>query len=312
MQPPLLVILGPTASGKSSLALDIASRLGGEIVNCDSMQMVRHLDIATAKPTRAERARVPHHLFDIIEPDGYFSAGLYMQTARAVCLEITARGHLPIVVGGTGLYIRALLQGLFEGPGARPRLRRRLEGLADRVGNDRLHALLSKRDPAAAARIEVGDRRRIVRALEVQMSSGRRISDLQKRTQEFDKYRVIKVGLRMEREVLYDRINCRVEQMFEAGLIAEVDRLLKRGFSPAAKGFEALGYREAIAVLQEGQSLDDAIGLTQRDTRRYAKRQLTWFRKEPDVHWLEGPGGDPGLVDAVSALIDGALADGTE
>ena len=144
------------------------------------------------------------------------------------------------------------------------------------------------------------------------MSSGRPISDLQKRTQRFDTYRVIKVGLRMEREILYDRINRRVEQMFEAGLIAEVDGLLKRGISPDAKGFEALGYREAIAVLERRLSLNDAVERTQRDSRRYAKRQLTWFRKEPDVHWLEGPGGDPELIDAVSMLLDGVAADGTE
>ena len=294
---PLLVIAGPTASGKSALAVSAARRLGGEIVNCDSMQLIRGMDVGTAKPTPAERAAAPHHLYDLIDPDQRYSAGRYMHEARAVCREIASRGKVPIVVGGTGLYLRALLEGLFEGPGRDPELRRRLRRIAQRRGDPALHRMLARHDPKAASRIAAGDRIRVIRALEVHFASGTTITSLQPRRVALEGFRVFKAALELPRPLLYERINRRVRAMFAHGLPEEVLSLLERGFAPDCKGFEALGYRHALALVQGLIGLEEAIELTARDTRRYAKRQMTWFRKERDVHWIAGPGERPEALD---------------
>ncbi len=290
---PLLAIVGPTASGKSQLALQAAQRWSGEIVNCDSMQLIREMEIGTAKPGPAERSLVPHHLYDRIGPDEFFSAGAYMEEARAACRQIAARARLPIVVGGTGLYLRALLEGVFQGPGKSPRLRRRLQRIAGRKGAAFLHRWLGRRDPASARRIQPSDSVRLVRALEVLLMTGRPISELQPRRRPLEGFAVRKVALNPERRLLYGRIDARVEGMFSGGLLEEVQRLLEQGYSPRCKGFEAIGYRQAVAVLNGRMSLAEAISETAQQTRRYAKRQLTWFRREPDLCWIPVPGESP-------------------
>ncbi len=302
--PLLIVILGPTASGKSTLALRVAPELGGEIVNCDSMQMVRHLEIGTAKPSLEERHRVPHHLFDLVGPDEYFSAGTYMQEARRLCREIAARGRTPLVVGGTGLYLRVLLEGIFSGPGRSEDVRRRLDRIVLRRGSPVLHRILARRDPLAAAAIEPGDRVRVVRALEVLLLTGRQMSRLQPEVRPLEGFRIVKVGLEVPRPELYGRINLRVNRMFAGGLLEEVAHLLDLGYAPSAKAFEALGYRHAVAVVRGEMSLERAIELTQRDTRRYAKRQLTWFRREKNVRWLHVAGDDPSAREQFLSLLD--------
>ena len=299
----LIALAGPTASGKTALALGAARVLQGEIVNCDSMQLYKHLDIGTAKPSPEERALVSHHLYDMLEPDEVYSAGRYMVEARRVCSEIAARGRVPVVAGGTGLYLRALLEGVFEGPGRSEDLRARLHRIADRKGSAWLHGLLRRRDPIAAARIQPGDRVRIVRALEVYFATGQSITSLQPARAPLRGFRVIKLGLNLPRSELYARINRRVDRMFQTGLVEEVERLLHQGFQPDNKAFEALGYRHVVAFLAGTVSLEEARELTARDTRRYAKRQLTWFRRDQEMNWIEFPGEDPRALDALMRLL---------
>ena len=302
-QKPLLAILGPTASGKSALALQTSQILGGEIVNCDSMQVHRLLSVGTAKPTRQQQSQVPHHLYDIIDPAEFFSAGQYMVRARGVCQEIAGRGRVPVVVGGTGLYLRGLLEGIFPGPGRSANVRDRLREIARCRGANYLHQLLRKRDPEAFCRIQPGDEKRIVRALEVYWATGKPITDLQARKEPLRGFAILKIGLNLPRSTLCDRINGRILEMFSSGLIEETKELLARGYRPHSKGFEALGYRHAIAFLEGDLSREMAIGLTQRDTRRYAKRQMTWFRKEAEVHWIPGPGEDDAALEDVLRLV---------
>jgi len=307
---PLIAILGPTASGKSSLALKLAQRVGGEIVNCDSMQMIRHLDIGTAKPSEAEMALVPHHLYNVIDLDEFYSAGVYMEDARRVCSEVMARNKIPFVVGGTGLYLRALVKGIFPGPGKEPGLRERLNKISNRRGTEFLHRMLARKDPDSAAKIQANDQVRIVRALEVNLVTGGSISELQKGHVPLAGFSVVKIGLNPLREELYDRINRRVESMFDAGFVKETERLLLAGFSPESKGFEALGYRHAVAVIQGDLSLEESIELTQRETRRYSKRQMTWFRKEEDVHWISLPGEAPAAESEALRILAREFRDG--
>jgi tRNA dimethylallyltransferase len=290
---PMITILGPTASGKSTLAIQTAQILDGEIVNCDALQLHRFLNIGTAKPSVDEIKQIPHHLYDIIDPDEYFSAGSYMLASRRVCNEIVDRGKIPLVVGGTGLYLRALLEGVFAGPGRLDVLRERLHRIGRQKGTDYLHRLLKKKDPGACETIGRGDRIRLIRALEIYFATGRRISELQPQRVTLKGFSVLKIGLNIPRSILYDRINRRVIEMFDSGLIEETKELLDRGYSPDCKGFEALGYRHALAVLKREMNTGRAVELTQRDTRRYAKRQMTWFRKETEVHWISVPGEDP-------------------
>ena len=307
MDPLLLAVLGPTASGKSALALRLAEENSGEVVNCDAMQMIRYLEVGTAKPSREERLRVPHHLYDIVDPDERYSAGRYVVDARRVCREITSRENLPIIVGGTGLYLRVLLDGIFAGPARSEEIRTRLRNIAARKGAAYLHRILERRDPEAALKIEENDLIRLVRALEVWFVTGEPISALHGQREPLEGYSVLKLGLDMPREDLYDRINRRVERMFESGLLEEVEALIERGYRPAAKGFEAIGYRYAVAVLRDEIREAEAIELTQRDTRRYAKRQLTWFRKEDDVKWISGPGESLEAAEAAMALLGGMV-----
>jgi tRNA dimethylallyltransferase len=289
---PVIAIVGPTASGKSQLALFLAERFAGEIVNYDSVQIFRHIDIGTAKPKPEERRRVPHHMIDLCEPTEVFTAGDYQREARRVLREICERGKMPILVGGTGLYLRALTEGLFNGPARSTYWRNRLEMIAERKGRGYLHRLLTRLDPAAASRIALRDKPKVIRALEVRLETGKALSqhlDEQPR-QPLTGFEVHFIGLNPPREELYGRINDRVRQMFNAGLVQEVRQLLAKGIPPSAKPFEAIGYRHVIADLDSCIAEDETIRIIQRDTRRYAKRQMTWFRKQPDVTWFDGPG----------------------
>jgi tRNA dimethylallyltransferase len=289
---PLIAIVGPTASGKSQLALFLAERFSGEIVNYDSVQIFRHIDIGTAKPSAEERLRVPHHMIDLREPTEIFTAGDFQREARRVLDEIRQRGKLPILVGGTGLYLRALTEGLFNGPARSTYWRNRLEMIAERKGRGHLHGLLMRLDPATASRIAVRDKPKIIRALEVRLETGKPLSaHIEERPrQPLTGFTVGFVGLNPPREELYRRINERVRRMFDEGLVQEVRQLLARGIPPSAKPFEAIGYRHVIVDLDSSIPDEDTIRIIQRDTRHYAKRQMTWFRKQPDVTWFDGPG----------------------
>ena len=312
-QPLLIVILGPTGTGKSALGVRIAQTLGGEIVNCDSIQLYRQLEIGTGGPTVEQRRLVRHHLYGVLDPDEFYSAGRYMSEARDVCREIGERGRIPMVVGGTGLYLRALLEGVFQGPERQEALRERLHRIARRKGPAYLYHLLKGRDPEAAQRIQSADRVRIVRALEVYFATGKPISLLQRPEhnsglgcQQMDGFHVLKLGLSLPRQILYDRIQRRVDRMFRSGLVEEVNQLLDRGYSRLSKGFEALGYRHTLAFLAQEMSLETVVELTCRDTRRYAKRQMTWFRREKDVHWIEFAGESPQAFEEALDVIEGA------
>ena len=299
----LIAIVGPTSSGKSALAFRSAQILNGEIVNCDSVQMYRSIEIGSAKPAPEQRRQVPHHLYDLLDPDQYFSAGRYMVEARRVCREIADRAGIPFVVGGTGLYLQALLKGMFKGPGRSQDIRERLQKIGRRKGLDFLYRLLLKKDPQAAERIEPGDSVRIIRSLEVYLLTGRPISHLQQQREPLENFSILKIGLELPRQDLYDRIDRRVSEMFRRGLLEEVQELLDKDYSSDCKGFEALGYRHALALLKGELSQEEAITRTQIDTRRYAKRQLTWLRREAEVHWIPGPGEDLSALQQLLKLV---------
>jgi len=284
---PLIAIVGPTASGKSALALRIARERGGEVVSCDSLQVYRGLDIGSARATVEERLEVPHHLIDVADPDETFSAADYARRARCALAGIVARGHLPVVAGGSGLYLRALLDGLFEGPSRDTRLRQRLEGLAERFGDARLHRLLAHVDRAAARRIPARDRVRIVRALEVFKATGRPISlHHREGTEPLRGYRILLLGLNPDRGSLRRAVEHRTRRMLEGGLLEEVRALLARGVPADARPLQAIGYRQAVSVLEGSLALRDAEEAIVADTMRLAKRQMTWFRHQTDVTWF--------------------------
>ena len=289
MTPLLVVILGPTGSGKTALSLSLAERLGGEVVNCDSVALYREIEIGTAKPTAAERARIPHHLFDVASLDETVTAGDYARRARPLLAEIAARGKLPIVVGGTGLYLRALLEGLFPGPPRSEGLRRELRELAAEEGSGSLHTMLQRLDPAAAARIHANDAPKLIRALEVSMKSEQPMSELWQRGREpLIGFRVLRLGLDPERNALYARINERAKRMFDSGLVEETRALLAK--YPDARPLQSLGYKQAGQLLRGESDRKLAVWATQQAHRNYAKRQMTWFRREPEVQWLKGFG----------------------
>jgi tRNA dimethylallyltransferase len=290
---PLIVVAGPTGSGKSALGLSLAHKLGGEIVNCDSVQIYRHFDIGSAKLAPAERHGIPHHLLDIADPDETFTAGDYARAGRAVLTAITARGRLPIIIGGTGFYLRALLDGLFEGPGRDAALRQKLlQREALRPGS--LHRILSRLDPASGSRIHRHDINKLTRALEVRLLTHQRLSDLfERRRDPLTGYRTLKLGLNPPREELYARLNARARGMFEQGLVEETRRILEMGYTRQSKPFESLGYIQALQVVAGETTMEQAIESTQMHTRRYAKRQWTWFRREHDMVWLDGFGENP-------------------
>ncbi|HJV34669.1 tRNA (adenosine(37)-N6)-dimethylallyltransferase MiaA [Geomonas sp.] len=289
IQPPktkLLVIVGPTASGKSELALRLAEEIDGEIVNADSMQVYRGMDIGTAKPSAEERARVPHHLLDIVSPDRNFSASDFRLAAAAAIADIAGRGKKAIVVGGTGLYIRALLEGLVDSPNGDPELRRQFQDLP----GEELLRRLSELDPETASRLHVNDRVRLIRALEVYSQTGRPISSFRsEHAFSGSYYQALKIGMKVERQELYRRIEHRVDRMVESGLVEEVERLLAKGYDREAKAMRSIGYKEIAASLAGEMTLPEAVSLIKRDTRRYAKRQMTWFGKENEIYWLEYP-----------------------
>ena len=299
---PLIAILGPTASGKSSLALRLASRFQGEILGCDSVQVYRFLDIGTSKVLKSEQAGIPHHLIDFLNPDQEFTAGQYMTLGRRVLAGIDKRGNLPLVVGGTGLYLRALLDGLFDGPSRCQSLRRRLQQQARRKGDSHLHRLLARVDPDSARRIPPGDRPKVIRALEVFFLTARPLSaHFRTATETLQGFRLLKIGLNPPRPQLYERIEERVDRMFAGGLVEEVRSILAKGFSPECKPLQSLGYLQSVQFLQGKISLQAAVAATKQATRNYAKRQLTWFRKEENVIWFQGFGDEGSLGSAVEA-----------
>ena len=308
---PVLSIVGPTASGKSELALYLAEQFDGEIVNYDSVQVYRYLDIGTAKPSMADRSRVPHHMVDIREPSEVFTAGDYQREARSVLEQIRDRRKIPILAGGTGLYLRALTEGLFNGPSRSLYWRSRLETIAGRKGREHLHRLLVRLDPRAAARIAPRDMPKVIRALEVRLETGKALSEhLDKKPwQPLMGFNVCLLGLNPLREDLYRRIDERVVRMFDAGLVQEVRQLLARGIPKSAKPFEAIGYRRVLADI-DSCNLEETILMTQRDTRHYAKRQMTWFRKLPDVKWFDGPGDSDEIKNKVQLFVKHLLGVG--
>jgi len=280
------VLAGPTAVGKTRVALALAPEVGAEIINADSLQVYRELDIGTAKPTPEERALVPHHLIDIVAPDEPYDAARYLQDGRRVIGELARRGVPPLVVGGTGLYIKALLSGLFPDGGKYEDVRRRLRQELAALGLPALYARLGRLDPETARRLTPGDTYRILRALEVVEGSGTPLSVLAAAHRFADRpYETLKLGLTLPREELYARIEARVEAMLAAGWLEEVRRLLSR-YPPNLKPLRALGYRHLVAYLKGETGLAEAVAAIKRDTRRYAKRQLTWFRADPEMEWF--------------------------
>ena len=284
-KPEIICIAGPTASGKSSLAIEIAKEINGEIISADSMQVYRHMDIGTAKPSPEEQEQVRHHLIDIVDPCENFSASDFRERAAAAIVDIQSRGKRVIVAGGTGLYIRALTKGLVDTPEGDPALRRKLEDEAHRLGREYLHNRLKKLDPAAARGIHPNNIIRIIRAIEVAAKSGKTMSEYQDQHKFADSpYNVMMLGIDVDREVLYRRINERVDAMIDQGLKKEVKRLLDMGYSRELKSMRSVGYKEMCAHIIDGLPIKEAAELIKRDSRRYAKRQMTWFRKE-DVIW---------------------------
>ena len=302
---PLVAIVGPTASGKSELGLDLAQRFSGEIVNYDSVQIFRHMNIGTAKPAPEERLRVPHHMIDVREPIDVFTAGDYQREARFVIGQIRERRNVPILIGGTGLYLRALTEGLFNGPARSLYWRNRLEMIGERKGLTHLHRLLSRLDPPAASRIAERDRPKIIRALEVRLETGKALTEHLSREprQPLTGFNTIYVGLNPSRADLYRRIDERVRRMFAMGLVDEVGQLLANGIPRSAKAFEAIGYRHVLADLDSCIDREETIRIIQRDTRRYAKRQMTWFRNQPNVTWFDGPGDDEEIKNRVRQFV---------
>jgi tRNA dimethylallyltransferase len=306
--PLLVVLLGPTASGKTALSLAIAKRFHGEIVSCDSVAVYRDFEIGTAKPTAEERALVPHHCVDIVSPERDYSAGDYQRDGRAAIAEIAARERLPIVTGGTGLYLRALLEGLFDGPQRSEPLRARLRRSAARHGAGWLARLLGRLDRAAAERIHANDTPKLIRAIEVSLEARRPITEAWTAgTAPLTGYRILRIGLAPERAALYRRIDARALAMFERGLVAETERLMAR-YGADRRIFDALGYRQARQLLAGELSETQAIEAAQRGHRNYAKRQVTWFRREPEVRWLAGFGDDAAIQQVALEAVASSLA----
>jgi tRNA dimethylallyltransferase len=310
-----VLLLGPTGSGKTALSLELAERFGGEIVSCDSVAVYRGMDLGTAKPTKEERARIPHHLIDVADPDQPFTAGEYSRQARAALREIASRGRLPIVTGGTGLYLRALTEGLFAGPERQHELRARLQKISKKHGEGWLHRVLSRLDPTSAARIHANDTPKLIRAIEVCLAARKPLSEVLGNEKEardpLTGFRLLRVGLNPPRkalpprEGLYDRLNRRCAAIFAAGLIEETRTLLDR-YGPV-KALDSLGYRQALAVLSGTLSLEAAMQAAQQGHRNYAKRQLTWFRREPDVHWIEAFGDQPETIRQAFEWVEESL-----
>ena len=297
---PVLILLGPTGSGKTALSLALADRFGGEIVSCDSVAVYRGMDLGSAKPSPDERQRLRHHLIDVADPDQPFTAGEYGRQARAALREVAGRGRLPIVTGGTGLYLRALTEGLFAGPERQHTLRARLERSRRRHASDWLHRLLKRLDPLSAARIHPNDAPKLIRAIEVCLTARRPMSQVLARDP-LSGFRLLRIGLNPPRVQLYTRIDKRCAAMFAAGLIEETRGLLAR-FGPV-KTLDSLGYKQALMVLRGEVTIEEALKAAQQGHRNYAKRQLTWFRREPDVNWIESFGDEPETIRAATQIV---------
>jgi tRNA dimethylallyltransferase len=319
MDPLLIVILGPTGSGKTALSLKLAEAFHGEVVSCDSVAVYCEFEIGTAKPSKEERARIPHHLIDVVAPGEEFTAGDYSRLARKALSEICERGNPPIVTGGTGLYLRALIEGLFEGPARSEQLRIRLRRRADQNTIQHLHRVLSRLDPEAAAKIHPNDTPKLVRAIEVCLLAGERLTVMwDKGRDALTGFRMLRIGLDPERDALYSRLNERCKAMFDAGLIEETKRLLLAYQSPesiregdprpVARALGSLGYRQAVQHLREEMNALLALLAAQQAHRNYAKRQLTWFRREPDVTWFNSFGDDPEVQRQVADLVSRELS----
>lgn len=299
---PIFAIVGPTASGKSELGIDLALRLGnGEIINCDSVQIYREVQIATAKVSVEEMRGIPHHLLDYVSPKVNYSVARWAEDAAAMIAEIEARGNVPILVGGTGFYLRTLRNPLFESPKTDESLRTRLLELKARKGSEYLHRMLLRVDPAAARRLFPRDYVRVVRALEVFFQTGTRFSELQPNRSEPPEFaaRIKIFALNPPRSVLYERINRRAAIHFENGLVEEVQRLRESGISDESTALGAHGYRRVCEFLRGERSLESAVEQTKQDVRHYAKRQITWFKREPGIVWLEGFGDEPAIQEAL-------------
>ncbi|MCK4738585.1 MAG: tRNA (adenosine(37)-N6)-dimethylallyltransferase MiaA [Deltaproteobacteria bacterium] len=292
--PKIIVIAGPTGVGKSSLAVELAQELNGEIISADSVQIYRYMDIGTAKPSLIEREKVPHHMVDIINPDADFSAADFGKQAEDIITDITARGKVPFIVGGTGLYIKALTKGLFTGPGRDDAIRERLINEAREFGREALHKRLMAIDPVSAEKIHPNNIARVVRAIEVFEVSGKPISELHKEhaknsvgvDEKNKRYNCLNIALNIERAELYSKIDKRVDDMMEQGLVAEVRGLLKRGYGSHLNSMHSLGYKEIISHIEGGVSLESAVVELKKNTRHYAKRQLTWFRGDKSFKWF--------------------------
>ncbi|MGH9722562.1 MAG: tRNA (adenosine(37)-N6)-dimethylallyltransferase MiaA [Bryobacteraceae bacterium] len=303
MSYPLVAVVGPTGSGKSDLALCLAQEFQGEIVNCDSIQLYRHFDIGAAKLPESARRSVPHHLIDVLDPNETFTAGEFARRGRAALSGIRARGLLPIVAGGTGFYLRALIDGLFAGPQRDEALRARLAA-RERRKRGSIHRLLNRFDRAAALAIHPNDVPKVIRALEVCLVTRRPLTEWFATGRDaLEGFRILKIGLSPPREVLYERLDQRCQNMFESGLIDEVRSILDLGFSPTSKPFESLGYKQALQLIQGELSIEEAVYHASQATRRYSKRQLTWFRAGAAVEWISGFGHDAAIqADAIARV----------
>jgi len=301
---PLVVILGPTASGKSSLAIRLAQQLDGEILVCDSTQVYRHFDIGTAKVPLAERHGIAHRLIDLVEPKEIFTAGEYRRQALLALTEVSQRGKLPILTAGTGLYLRALLEGLADAPERSEELRARLRAKAQLHGADYLHLTLARLDPENARRIGPRDTQKVIRAIEMRILAGKPVGEIHRAGRDsLEGYDVQKIGLSPPRAALYARIDARTVAMLSDGWLDEVRKLSSSGVPPDAKPYQFIGYPELLAHLAGRLTMEAAIKKIQLATRQFAKRQLTWFRKEPSVHWLPGFGDDPEVGAAALGLL---------
>ena len=306
-EPLLVVVLGPTASGKTALSLSLAGRFRGEIVNCDSVAMYREFDVGTAKPSASERTQSPHHLLDCVVPTSHITAGEYARQARQVLLAIKNRDRLPIVVGGTGLYLRALLEGLFAGPQRSEELRKRLRERTERRGSNYLRRILLRLDSAAAEKIHANDIPKLIRAVEVCLTSRQKMTKLwqQHERDGLRGFNILRLGIDPERGALYDRINRRAQLMFDAGLVEETQRLREK-YGDDAAPLSSLGYKQAVQFLHGELTREQAVQAAQQAHRNYAKRQMTWFRREPEVNWLRGFGDDERIQRAAADLISSA------
>ena len=307
--PTLLAIVGPTASGKSALGMFLAKKFGGEIVACDSTQLYRGFDIGTAKPSRQDREEVTHHLLDILDPSEDSTAGSYRERAIAVLDDLRSRSRIPILTVGTGLYLRALLEGLADLPIRSEKIRDRLRTSADEHGKGHLHGMLARLDSESAKKIAPSDEQKLIRAIEICLLTQKPLTEVHRsgRTP-LTGWRVVKIGLQPDRELLVERIHERTDTMLKAGWLSEIEALVRSGLPDGAKPFQFIGYRELRSHLRGELTLDKARAQIQQGTRQYAKRQLTWFRREADVHWLTGFGDDPSIQSAANDFVLSRLA----